>query len=221
MLKKPDFITGPFVSRTRWVEPGTQLVRLASSSYPSTSCNPKIPPHKPSSRGRFSATKRDPFATMYVADVASDESLVILEVMSDHDLQTNPGGSIHYLKKDDVAGLAFHYLMTTRRFPVVRLTGANDPQGFGATWESLFSANYWYSREWTRYIRQRSPDTKGLEYVSVKNRDTRDGAALVLFGDRFPKGVVEESRPSVPADSREGSEIFMRCYEKTWIVPEW
>lgn len=219
---KPDFSTGPSDHTIRWLLPGDQLVRLGYEAYPGDSYNPVIPtPNRSSTPGRFSGTRKDRFACIYAADRDPDESLVILEFANALYFETNPGGVRKYLDREDVLGRCFYYLAVTKPMPVVVLSAARAPDGFGANWGALFGDDYWLSREWARYIRHRVADAKGFDYISVRDRDARDGVAVVLFGDRLPLDGLEMTEAPVVAASSAGRRVFMNCVDKTYVVPQW
>lgn len=137
---------------------------------------------------RFSpirTTKGDPIPTLYAADTF--EAALMESVF--HDVPHAPG--FKQFDKRKLAGQEHSTVQTTQDLKLADLS-SKPLRKLGVTRKQLIDTEkdqYTQTREWAEAIHAQAPDIQGLYWTSRQDDSAR---AVMLFGDRIPKGVLQQ-----------------------------
>ncbi|MFC5431676.1 RES family NAD+ phosphorylase [Paraburkholderia denitrificans] len=169
---------------TPWTLSGKQaLLRVHSVQYRADEFNPGL-----KGNARFSPiqdVKGDPIPTIYAAatfDAAAMESVF-------HDVSHAPGFK-HYDKRK-LEGQLHSEVKVGRDLKLADLSSV-ALRKLGVPRKQLIDTEkdqYPNTRQWAEAIHARHPDIQGLSWISRQDDSTR---AVVLFGDRIPKGSLKQ-----------------------------
>ena len=171
-------------STTPWTLSGKQaLHRVHADRYRADEFNPGL-----KGNARFSPirdAKGDPIPTIYAAatfDAAALESVF-------HDVSHAPGFK-HYDKRKLEGQL--HSEVKVRRDLKLADLGSVALRKLGVPRKQLIDTEkdrYPNTRQWAEAIHAQHPDIRGLSWISRQDDSAR---AVVLFGDRIPKGTLQQ-----------------------------
>ena len=169
---------------TPWTLSGKQaLHRVHADRYRADEFNPGL-----KGNARFSPirdAKGDPIPTIYAAatfDAAAMESVF-------HDVSHAPGFK-HYDKRKLEGQL--HSEVKVRRDLKLADLGSVALRKLGVPRKQLIDTEkdqYPNTRQWAEAIHAQHPDIRGLSWISRQDDSAR---AVVLFGDRIPKGTLQQ-----------------------------
>ncbi|MFI9239193.1 RES family NAD+ phosphorylase [Streptomyces sp. NPDC053079] len=166
---------------------GTPLFRVHRGEWPATSFNP-VPTGRLYGGGRFDATEDDGYAFLYAGLTAAS---AVCETL----LRSIPFDSAgpRTVPRAAVRGRRLAFLRLTADVDVVSLMSGRDLAAIAQdSW--LVQAephDYPFTRTWGHWIR-RHTDPWAQGFVWPSKREPAD-RVTVLFGDRCPPDVVEES----------------------------
>lgn len=159
------------------------LHRVHSEDYEGGEFNPGL-----KGNARFSpirTTKGDPIPTLYAADTF--EAALMESVF--HDVPHAPG--FKQFDKRKLAGQEHSTVQTTQDLKLADLS-SKPLRKLGVTRKQLIDTEkdqYAKTREWAEAIYAQAPDIQGLYWTSRQDDSAR---AVMLFGDRIPKGVLQQ-----------------------------
>lgn len=179
---------------------GTGLFRLHGAHRSAAAFNP-VPAHPFYGGGRFDATDRDPYGYAYAgltAAAAVCESLL-------RSVPFDGAATARLLPRSAVRGRRLSFLRLAGEVTLVPLVSGRDLAAVAQdTWlTQTEAAHYPFTRHWGHWIRENTgPWAQGFLWPS--KREPADHVA-VLFADRCPAGVLEETGlPAVDFDAPEG-----------------
>ncbi|MFJ3161853.1 RES family NAD+ phosphorylase [Streptomyces kanasensis] len=180
---------------------GTPLFRVHRSEWSATSFNP-VPADRLWGGGRFDATEDDPYRFLYAGATAA---AAVCESFLRSVPCAEPGPRI--VPRAAVRGRRLAFLRLAVDVDVVSLMSGRDLAAVAQdSWLVQAEAHeYAFTRAWGHWIRRHTgPWARGFVWPSKREPADR---VTVLFGDRCPPGVVEETgTPAVDLAARDGEE---------------
>ncbi|WP_228979621.1 RES family NAD+ phosphorylase [Streptomyces sp. DH12] len=180
---------------------GTPLFRVHRAEWAATAFNP-VPADRLWGGGRFDATPDDPYRFLYAGATAA---AAVCESFLRSVPHTGPGPRV--VPRAAVRGRRLAFLRLAVDVDVVSLMSGRDLAAVAQdSWLVQAEAHeYAFTRAWGHWIR-RHTDPWARGFVWPSKREPADRVA-VLFGDRCPPGVVEETgTPAVDLAGRDGEE---------------
>ncbi|ATE58725.1 RES family NAD+ phosphorylase [Thauera sinica] len=162
---------------------GQTLHRVHSDEYKGDQFNPGL-----KGNARFSPirnAKGDPVPTLYAA--GTFEAALMESVF--HDVPHTPG--FKQFDKRKLQGQMHSEVQATQDLKLADLT-SKPLRKLGVTRKQLIDTEkdqYPKTREWAQAIHAQHPDVQGLYWTSRQDDSAR---AVMLFGDRVPKGVLKQ-----------------------------
>lgn len=159
------------------------LNRVHSEDYEGDEFNPGL-----KGNARFSPicnAEGDPIPTLYAADTF--EAALMESVF--HDVPHTPG--FKQFDKRKLAGQEHSTVQTTQDLKLADLS-SKPLRKLGVTRKQLIDTEkdqYPQTREWAEAIHTQDPDIQGLYWTSRQDDSAR---AVMLFGDRISKGVLQQ-----------------------------
>ena len=159
------------------------LHRVHSQDYEGDEFNPGL-----KGNARFSPirnSKGDPIPTIYAADTF--EAALMESVF--HDVPHAPG--FKQFDKRKLEGQEHSIVQTTQDLRLADLS-SKPLRKLGVTRKQLIDTEkdqYSQTREWAEAIHAQDPDIQGLYWISRQDDSAR---AVMLFGDRIPRRVLQQ-----------------------------
>lgn len=159
------------------------LHRVHSQDYEGDEFNPGL-----KGNARFSPIRNaqgDPIPTIYAADTF--EAALMESVF--HDVPHAPG--FKQFDKRKLEGQEHSIVQATQDLKLADLS-SKPLRKLGVTRKQLIDTEkdqYPETREWAEAIHAQDPDIQGLYWISRQDDSAR---AMMLFGDRIPKGVLQQ-----------------------------
>lgn len=159
------------------------LHRVHSQDYEGDEFNPGL-----KGNARFSPIRNaqgDPIPTIYAADTF--EAALMESVF--HDVPHAPG--FKQFDKRKLEGQEHSIVYATQDLKLADLS-SKPLRKLGVTRKQLIDTEkdqYPEAREWAEAIHAQDPDIQGLYWISRQDDSAR---AMMLFGDRIPRGVLQQ-----------------------------
>ncbi|MFL6136693.1 MAG: RES family NAD+ phosphorylase [Frankiaceae bacterium] len=180
----PDWLYSPSGYRLETLAGGTPLFRIwnhvdaRAKRYKALDFNTRIP--NPGETYRFAPLPGYQFPYLYAA--CSLPAAFCETILPFADDRPGERYSLAVAALKAQSWLSFQLLQP---ITLVRLFSASDMRAFKAPTDIDTTLDYDGTREWCRYIRAMVPAASGLIW---KSRAHRQDPAMILFGDRLPRG---------------------------------
>lgn len=142
--------------------------------------------------------------TLYAA--ATLEAALMETVL--HDVPYPSEGHLHDVDRDLDGPLVVSEIATTKPLQLADLTQLGL-QRMGLKPSQMFETNagdYGRTRAWAAWLHAALPKAQGLVWMSARHAEH---AAVVLFGDRVPAGVLQPAAPSRPLRDAQVAEALL------------